>query len=62
MADFVSGGMIILVGLKEDFKEQVGYEKGHTGRVGNRIYVASPENTGKKQASSHECQCALGLK
>lgn len=51
-----------MLGLKEDFKEQVGFEQGHTRRVENRIYVDSPENADKEQDANHECQFVLDPK
>lgn len=53
------GGVSILLGLKEDFQEQEGFEQGHTERGENRISVDSPENTDKEQVANHEFQCVL---
>lgn len=62
MADFVRGGVNILLGLKEDFQEQEAFEQGHTERVENRISVDSPENTDKEHVTNHEFQCVLAPK
>lgn len=60
MVNFVRGVLIISVGLKEDFKELLGFEQDHAGRVENRVYVDSPENPDKQGTSAdHECQCIL---
>lgn len=55
--------LIILLGLKEDFRGQLGFEQGHAGRVENRIYVENHGNSDKEGTSAaHERQCILDPK